>query len=578
MSSIRFSRIDSPVDAIEPKVRMDGIRRRALETGRNRLLVTGVVFALAFSAIAGRLVELTVFGDGEPRVARALPSGDATQGRADVLDRNGVILATTLPTVSLYGDPREVLDVDEAAAKLAKVLPGRTTKGLRAKLAGPGRFVWLHRHLTPEQQYEVNRLGLPGIAFQRDERRIYPQGRAAAHVLGITDTDGNGIAGVESRFDTELRQGGSPLRLSMDVRVQSVLHRELSTAMAEFHAIGAAGVVMDAGTGEIVAMVSLPDFDPNVPKQARGNRGFNRVTKGVYEMGSIFKLFTTAMALDTGTVTLRSGYDAREPIKVARFLIRDFHAEKRWLSIPEILAHSSNIGAAKMAVDVGTEAQKDYLGRFGLLDASLVELPEVGRPLKPERWREINTMTISYGHGIAVSPLQVAEAVATVVNGGIRHPATLLRRGDAETPKGKRVLAEETSRKMRRLMRLVVEKGTGKNADAAGYRVGGKTGTAEKSHGGRYRRRALISSFVGAFPMDDPRYVVLSVLDEPKGNERTLQYATGGWTAAPMVGRMVERMASMLGIVPVVSKGDKSGDQGRQLVSLTQEGQSGALH
>ena len=531
------------------RVRLEGTRKQALETGRNRLLVTSVVFALAFLAIAGRLVDLTLLGRGaESRLAAVAPARAATSGRADITDRNGVILATSLPSVSLYADPTEVLDAEEAADKLVGVLPGLDRSEVLAKLTSRGRFVWLRRTLTPTQQYAVNRLGIPGLAFQRGEHRVYPHGRTAAHLLGFTDVDGRGIAGLERRFDETLRRGG-PLRLSVDLRLQAMLRQELSAAFIGSRALGAAGLVLDVRNGEILALASLPDFDPNRPATAGGEAGFNRVTKAVYEMGSTFKLFTTAMALDSGTVTLRDGYDASRPIRVARFTITDFHGRNRWLSVPEILVYSSNIGAAKMALDVGARIQRSYLGNFGLLSRSPIELPEVAAPLTPARWRDINTMTIGYGHGIAVTPLQMAGAVATVVNGGIARPTTLLRRPDGVQPGGRRVLSVATSRQMRALMRLVVLRGTGRGAQAPGYRVGGKTGTADKLEGGRYRSDASISSFVGAFPMNAPRYVVLILLDEPKGTDG--KAATGGRVAAPVVARMVRRMAPLMGFAPV---------------------------
>ncbi len=544
------------------RVRLDGVRKQALETGRNRLLITGVVLALTYLLIAGRLVQLTVIDSGhEPRLARSAPASVAPStlpaaiGRANIVDRNGVILASSLPTVSLYGDPENVLDAEAAARRLVEVLPGLDRVEVLAKLRRSGRFVWLKRNLTPKQHYQVNRLGLPGLYFRRAEHRVYPHGREASHVLGMTDVDGRGISGVESHFDRALRGRTRALRLSVDIRIQAMLRDELSKAMHEFDARGAAGLVLDVRSGEVLAMVSLPDFDPNIPASARGGRAFNNVTKAVYEMGSTFKLFTVAMALDGGTVSLRDGYDASRPIHVARFTITDFHGKNRWLSVPEILVYSSNIGAAKMALDVGTRAQRAFLRRLGLLDAAAIELPEVGVPLMPARWRDINTMTIAYGHGLAVSPLQLAAAVATLVNGGIRRPPTLIRH-EGGPISGRRVLSPKTSRQMRALMRLVVQRGTGRKADARGYRVGGKTGTAQKQAAGGYREGAFIASFVGTFPMDAPRFVVLALLDEPKGNESTQGYATGGWVAAPVVRRVVRRVATLVGIAPV------AGDQG----------------
>ena len=533
------------------RIRIEGARKQALETGRNRIVVTAVVFGLAFMAIAGRLVDLTVLNQpGEPQVTQRTDMPAWTAERADIVDRNGVILATSLPTVSLYADPTEVLDPVAATDKLLTVLPGLDREGTIARLSGTGRFVWVWRNLTPTQQYEINRLGIPGLQFQHSDRRVYPHGDTAAHLLGLTDVDGQGIAGVERTFDARLREDTRPLRLSVDLRIQSILREELAASVAEFNALGAAGIVLDATTGETLAMVSLPDFDPNAPETMVGEAGFNRATKGVYEMGSTFKLFTAAMALDAGTVSMTGGYDASKPIHVARFTISDYHAKNRWLSVPEILVYSSNIGAAKMALDVGTKAQQRYLGSFGLLDAPAVELPEVGRPLVPARWREINTMTIAYGHGIAVSPLQLATAVGALVNGGIRYQPTILNVAEHGAIAGERAISAATSKKVRGLMELVVREGTGKNAQVEGYRIGGKTGSAEKEVDGRYKRNALISSFVGAFPMEDPRYVVLAVLDEPHGTKRTFNYATGGWVAAPVIKRVVSRMAPLMGVAP----------------------------
>ncbi|PPR66703.1 MAG: Peptidoglycan synthase FtsI, partial [Alphaproteobacteria bacterium MarineAlpha3_Bin1] len=465
------------------------------------------------------------------------------------VDRNGILLATSLPTASLFADPSAVLNAQEVADKLITELPELNRQELLGKLKTKSRFVWITRNLTPKQHYKVNRLGLPGLGFQRGERRVYPHGRLAAHALGLTDVDGRGIAGLEQNFDRALR-AGNRIQVSLDIRIQSMMRQELAAAVREFRAIGAAGVVLDANSGELVSLVSLPDFDPNEPSSAGPETAFNRVTKGVYEMGSTFKLFTAAMALDSGTVDLNSSYDASQPIKISRFTIRDFHAKNRWLSVPEIIVYSSNIGAAKMAVDVGTKTQRDYLDRFGLLRPAALELPEVGKPLVPKRWRKINTMTIAYGYGIAVSPLQLASGVAVLVNGGRYVPPTVLKTVAGNSSTGKRVLSEETSELMRGLMRLVVTNGTGRKAAAKGYIVGGKTGTTDKLAVRGYRKNATLSSFVGAFPMNAPRYIVLVMVDEPKGNKRTFNYATGGWVAAPAVGRVIQRMASLIGMAP----------------------------
>ena len=524
----------------------------ALEVSYMRLMMTGVMLLIAFGAIGVRLIDVSLLQAAqEPRAAYAPRMQEMRMDRADVVDRNGVLLATNLATASLFANPRKVIDPDETARQLATVLPSLHEGEVARRLKSNRSFIWLQRNLTPRQQWQVISLGLPGIDFQSAETRVYPNGSLAAHILGFVDIDNRGLAGVEETFDTAMRDNGAPLQLTVDMRIQHVLRSELARAKAEFNALGATGIVLDVRSGEVVAMTSLPDFDPNDGGNAQDNQKFNRATLGVYELGSTFKIFTAAMALDYGIVTMRDGYDTRKPIKISRFTIRDYHAKRRWLSVPEIFMYSSNIGAAKMAEEVGGEAQREFLGRLGMLRPAAIELPEVGTPMVPSPWRPINTLTISFGHGLAVSPLQLASGVAAMVNGGVFHKPTLIRRQSQEAPQGKRVISEQTSHEVRRLMRLVVENGTGRNAAAKGYLVGGKTGTADKPKRGGYSRRALISSFVGAFPMTDPRYVVLVTLDEPQGNKSTHGYATGGWVAAPVVRRVIERAAPLLRIRPI---------------------------
>lgn len=534
------------------KIRIEGDRKTAIETGRNRLMVAGALFTAAFAVIGIRVVDVSVFSDNsEPRYTRSIAKDEKHTGRADIVDRNGILMATSLNTASLFANPRLVLDPEQAAIRLATALPGINAQAIEKKLRSNRGFVWLKRHLTPRQQYAVNRLGIPALNFQREARRMYPLGPLASHALGFTDVDNKGLSGIERYFDKELRTRQDNMALSIDVRVQHVLEHELGTAMKKFSAIGAAGLVMDVNTGEVIAMSSLPSFDPNQPGAIAQDLRFNRTTLGVYEMGSTFKIFTTAMALDAGTVSLRGGYDATNPIRIARFTIRDFHAKKRWLSVPEIFMYSSNIGTVKMALDVGISGHRNFLTNIGMMKPVGIELSETGAPLSPTRWREINSMTISFGHGLAVSPLHLVAGVSAMVNGGIYRTPTLVRRDPSETPAGRRVVTAETSAKMRRLMRLVVKNGTGRNAAAPGYLVGGKTGTAEKVSGRGYKKKALISSFVAAFPMHKPRYVVLAMLDEAKGTKETFGYATGGWVAAPVVGAVVRRIAPVLGMRPI---------------------------
>ncbi len=533
-------------------LQLDGNAKRALDIGRSRLLFGIALFIVAFLVIAARLVTVTLLMGGEEPAIAGAPQQPAQTERAEILDRNGVVLATNLRTASLYANPLQVIDPAEAAARLSEALPGAFNAiDVLAKLTTDRSFVWLKRNLTPREEYAINRLGLPGLYFQREERRVYPQGALVAHVAGFTDVDNRGLAGIEQSFDSVLRDGRRPVTLSLDVRIQNILHEELSRAIADFTAIGGAGIVLDVDTGEILAMVSLPDFDPNLPGLAAEETRFNRNTLGVYEMGSTFKIFNTAMALDAGVVTLADGFDARRPIRVGGYTISDFKPKNRWLTVPEIFKYSSNIGSARMALEVGAERQQAFLSRLGMLQPIRLELPELGQPMFPGDWKPINTMTIAYGHGVAVTPLHLASGVATVIDGGIQRPLTLLRRGSAEAVPGRRVVSEETSAQMRQLLRLVVQDGTGKSAEAPGYLVGGKTGTADKQQGKRYSSNSRVASFVGAFPMNAPRFVLLAMVDEPKPNATSYGYATGGWVAAPVVGRIVRRMAPLLGIAPM---------------------------
>ena len=530
---------------------LEGSAKQALETGRSRLKIAGLVFALAFSIIAGRLVEVTALAQARAPSLAAEPSGSAKlTGRSDIVDRNGKVLATTLPTASLYANPRQLRDPWQAARELAAVVPGLSVAALSEKLSSDRSFVWLKRNLTPRQQSEVNALGIPGVYFKREARRVYPHGALVSHLVGFTDVDNKGIAGIESAFDELLRGSSEPLALGLDIRAQHIMAEELARSIETFSAIGGTGLVLDVESGEILAMVSLPSFDPGDPGTAGEEALFNRASLGIYEMGSVFKIFTTAMALDSHAVELGDAFDVRKPIRVSRYTIRDFKPKNRDLTVPEVFVYSSNIGTVQMALAAGTDRQQDFLEALGLMRPAALELPEVGSPLLPEKWREINTMTISYGHGLAISPVQLVRAVAAIVNGGELRPVTLLKRRPGEMVVGSRVIAEETSAVMRWLMRMVAQHGTGRKANAEGYLVGGKTGTADKIAGKRYARNARIASFVGAFPMDRPRYVVFAMVDEPKGTKETYGYATGGWVAAPVVRAVVERVAPLLGVAP----------------------------
>ena len=546
------TRLSDVLRSLPARLRLEGTAKQSLEIARHRLVIGGILFVVGFSVVVLRLVDVSMLKEGhEPRIALSRRMPVIEHDRADIVDRKGVLLATSLATASLYANPKLIMDAADAAAKLVQVLPDLDQKDILHKLTSDRSFVWIQRGLTPREEFAVNRLGIPGLFFQREERRVYPFGALTAHVVGFTDVDNRGLAGAEEFFDDRLKESSDPLQLSIDVRMQHDMHEQLLSVMDEFHAIGGAGLVMDVQTNEILAMVSLPDFDPNDPGAAPTEARFNRLTLGTYEPGSTFKLFNVAAALDTGTATLSSGYDASKPIHVARFTIRDDEPKNRWLSVPEIIMYSSNIGSAKMALDLGQARQQQYLGRFGMLKPATIELPEIAAPLVPNPWRDISVMTIAFGHGIAVTPLQLVVGVSALVNGGVLRPATILKRAPGDIPDGRRVISARTSEQLRELMRLVVTNGTAKLANVPGYLVGGKTGTAEKNVNGHYLHHANVQAFVGAFPINDPKFVLYVMLDEAHGNKLTHGFATAGWVVVPAAGRLVTEIASLYGIPPI---------------------------
>jgi len=518
-----------------------------------RSLVLFLFLGILFSIVLGKITQLMVLQTAEAeRNASRLPT--TLIGRGNIVDRNGNILATTLITASAYANPRDILNAEEAAQKLSALFPGLSYNDLYQRLTSSKTFTWIKRNLTPQQQQSINQLGIPGIYFQREERRIYPYDKLSAHVVGFTDVDNNGIAGVERYFDEALRENGSNIQLSLDIPAQHILYDEMMQGMQKFHAKAASGIILDANNSEIIAMVSLPDFDPNQPQKSDGNSIFNANTLGIYEMGSVFKIFTLAMALDAGKINLNSGYDTAKEFRVGGYKINDLYPKNRWLSIPEIFMYSSNIGSVKMALEVGPENQRAFLEKMGMLTPSSLELPEMGKPRAPNRWGDVSAATISYGYGVAVSPLQMANGIAAIVNGGTLRVPTLVVNGNQEKPE-KQVISASTSEKMRRLFYLSVKEGTGRKGDADGYLVGGKTGTANKLNGKVYvKKNCHRSLFVGAFPMVKPRYVILIMLDEPQGIKETYGFSTGGWTSAPIGGNVIKRISPILGILPVNEK------------------------
>ena len=548
-------------------------RRRAdIAYGRVRLRWILRGFLLVYAAVVLKLLLFAVLPSD--RFARSGGSDTVATARPDILDRNGEVLATDIKTASLFAEPRKIIDVDEAAEALAAALPELNPKEVRSRLASDKGFVWLKRELNANQQAAVHRLGIPGIGFLPENRRVYPMSRVASHVLGHVNIDNQGIAGIEKHLDRDglgaLHAAGfairnsalAPVNLSLDMRVQFALRDELAGAIERYKAKAALGVVLDVRTGEVLGMSSLPDYDPNDPKESLDPNRMNRVSTGVFEMGSIFKSITVAMAIDAGRVKLTDSFDASQPLHYGRFTIHDYHAKRRALTVPEIFIYSSNIGTARIAMTVGVEGQKAFLRKMGLLDRLRTELPESGEPLFPKKWAEINLITIAFGHGISVSPLQFASAASALVNGGLLIPPTFFPRSREEAAAlATRVVRPETSEALRYLMRLNAEKGSAKRADVPGYQVGGKTGTAEKVEHGHYSRNKLFTTFVATFPTDDPRYLVLVCLDEPNP-ATTGGVATSAMNAAPATRGVIERIAPMLGIAPsfaTVAEGHASG-------------------
>ena len=528
---------------------------------RARIGLAILLFAAVYSIIALRLVMFAAASDG--RNPHRAVSGDAiATARPDILDRNGEILATDVRVPSLYAEPRRLIDVDEAVELLTADLTDLDATELRERLSSKRGFVWLKRDITPEQQHEIYRQGLPGIGFLNENKRTYPNGPEVSHLIGHVNIDNQGIAGMEKWLDghglAALHMAGlatdrlqNPVNLAVDLRVQHALRDELVAAHTKFKTLAAAGLVLDVRTGEIVAMVSEPDYDPNNPHEALDPTRINRLTTGVFEMGSTFKAFTIAMALDSGKFTLKSSFDAHGPMHVGRFQIHDFEPENRMLTIPEIFTYSSNIGAARTALAMGVDAHKAFLKKMGQLDRLRTELPESAEPIVPRHWGELNTITIAFGHGLSVAPLQALMGVGALMNGGFLIPPTFLKRTEEEARAlGKRVIKPETSEMMRYLMRLNVEKGTARKAEIPGYYIGGKTGTADKVINGHYSKSSVLTDFMAVIPADKPRYLLLIMLDDPKALPETHGFRTSGWNAVPVGGAVVARIAPLLGIEP----------------------------
>ena len=526
-----------------------------------RLGLAIVAFAAIYSVIALRLVMFAEQSDGHG-ARRSVGQDAVATARPDILDRNGQILATDVKAPSLFAEPRKLIDVDEAEELLTAVLPDLDANEVRDRLSSKRGFVWLKREITPKQQQEIHRLGIPGVGFLTENKRVYPNGPVVSHEIGHVNIDNQGIAGIEKWLDGQglaaLHMAGlatdrlqKPVNLALDLRVQFALRDELVAAREKFKAKAASGVVLNVNTGEVVALVSEPDYDPNNPREANDPTRINRLTTGVYEMGSSFKVFTVAMALDSGKATLSSTFDASHPLHYGRFAIHDYEPMHRALSVPEIFTYSSNIGAARMALAVGVQGHQAFLKKMGQLDRLRTELPESAEPIVPKHWGELNTVTIAFGHGLSVAPLQAVMGIAATLNGGRLIPPTFLKRSESEANAlAKQVLKPETSRAMRYLMRLNAEKGTAAKANVDGYYIGGKTGTAEKVVNGRYSKHKLLTDFMAVLPADKPKYLMMIMLDEPQATPETHGFATAGWNAAPTAAKVIARIAPLLDLEP----------------------------
>ena len=541
-----------------------GVRQSNLNRARSRLFLIGSFFAVAYIIVAARAADVAIIQGNlnKVEIERGVYNSAANKSqesseeefiRTDIVDRNNVVLARSLKTFSLFSDTAMVQEPVRVAKDLKKVFPELSYGDVLQKLQSGKRFVWLKRNITPEQQSKILYLGYPGLDFKTEMKRVYPQGALVSHLVGSSGVDGQGLSAIESSFDGLLSKGvGEQLQLTLDIRLQHVLKREVSKSITDFNGKAGAGIVMDVETGEVLAAVSLPDYDPQKYQKAKTQEKFNRFSLGVYELGSTFKIFSTAAMLEKTNSNVSKNFDVREPLVIGRHKIRDYHSEDRILTMPEVFIHSSNIGSAMMGQAVGTDGLKNFYKDIGLLDSAPFEISEVGKPFVPSPWGEVSTMTASFGHGIAVSPLQLVSATASIMNGGVLVKPKLVKSGDSKVEKseGVRVVSSETSHRMRQLLRLVVTQGTGGNADVEGYLVGGKTGTAEKPGRGGYDRKKLISSFLGVFPMDKPKYAVFVMVDEPQGTKASYGYATGGWVAAPAVKRVISSMVSILNLSP----------------------------
>jgi cell division protein FtsI (penicillin-binding protein 3) len=512
----------------------------SFEFNSNRLFFVYACIVIGFFTVAFRLLFLIIFSD-EVDVSQIYDNQEISR-RSDIVDRNGIIVATDLDVKVLYANTTLIRNPEFVTKQLANTFselnPAKLIKKLSKSKDG---WILIKRNITPKQERMVNNLGIAGLIFEDSKIRVYPQKSSLSHVVGYTDLDGNGIAGIEKEYDTFLKEGSSNLQLSLDTRVQDVLNFELSKAIKKYKSYAAFGIIMDVNNGEIIALSSLPNFDRNNQSEANDKAKFNRVTYGVYELGSVFKIFNHALAFENKAIRLKDPYTVKNKIKYDQFTIDDYHKDKDILSVEEIFTQSSNIGSVKIAQTFEPKSQQIFFKKIGLLDQLNLEFPSLGKPIYPKRWGKISRATIAFGHGIAITPLHITRSVSSIVNGGSLFDASLLKLD--KYPTSKEVISKETSDIMNGLLRKTVQEGTGRNANIDGYEIGGKTGTAERAEAGGYNKKKTIASFVAAFPMSNPKYVVFIGLDQPNYFANT-----GGIVAAPVVGKIIKNIAPILAI------------------------------
>ena len=560
--------------------RHEVIRDRVRLRTEGRLLVLAGVFLSAFVVVGARM---SILSASEPQEPRGQVAGSAiATARADILDRNGRILATNLVTHALYAQTRDMVDPPRAAAELAKIFPDLDEKELLEDFTGKRKFLWIKKKISPEQKQAVFDIGEPGLLFGPREMRLFPNGRLAAHVLGgasfgkegVSAAEVIGVAGVEKQFDEFLRDpanGGAPLELSLDLTVQTAIEQVLYGGMKLMNAKGAASVLMDVHTGEVISVVSLPDFDPNNrPRPLTvADRGkdqsdsplFNRAVQGVYELGSTFKIFTAIQAMDLGLVNPNTVIDTGVPMKIGKFRIKEFKNKNYGeLSVSDIIVKSSNRGTGRMALEIGPERQQEFLKSLGFFERTPFEIVEAqgSTPLLPPKWGKLSTVTISYGHGLSSTPMHLASAYAAIANGGYAVTPTVLKQ--TQVKRGPRVMSEASAVAARQMLRKVVTEGTASFGEVEGYQVAGKTGTADKPKpGGGYYDDKVINTFASMFPADNPRYVLIVTLDEPVETSGPKPRRTAGWTAVPVAAEIVRRVAPLLGMKPTIEPLDPTG-------------------